>query len=95
MALATVTQQPGDVRDYDIDFDQWFPAGDVIVLATVSAEPAMVEAPSTAISASGRRVKVWVYDGGTDGLTYTLTVKASTGDGRVKEVELLVKIRET
>lgn len=94
MVLAAVTQQPSDVRDYDIDFDQWFPAGDTIVQAVVVASPAMPEAPSTAIAPSGRRVKVWVYDGGTDGLTYTLTLKASTNDGRVKEVELAVTILE-
>lgn len=95
MALATVTQQPGDVRDYDIDFDQWFPSGDQIVFVDVVASPAMVEPPSVAIGPTARRVKVWVYDGGLDGLTYTLTVAARTSDGRVKEVELLVKIRET
>ena len=95
MALATVTQQPGDVKDYDIDFDQWFPTGDQIVSATVASSPVMTEAPSAVIAPSARRVKVWVYDGGTDGLTYTLTLKASTSDGRVKEVELIVKIRET
>lgn len=95
MALATVTQQPGDVKDYDIDFDQWFPVGDVIASASVVSAPLMTEQPSVAIAPSGRRVKVWVYDGGIDGLTYTLTVKASTNDGRVKEVELLVKILET
>lgn len=95
MAIATVTQQPNDVRDYDIDFDEWFPSGDVITTAVVTASPAMPEAPSAAIAPSGRRVKVWVYDGGTDGLTYTLTLRTSTTDGRVKEVELLVQIRET
>ncbi|CAN7345249.1 hypothetical protein LJR074_001972 [Acidovorax sp. LjRoot74] len=95
MALATVTQQPGDVKDYDIDFDQWFPSGDQIVSAVVNASPVMPEAPSAVVSPSARRVKVWVYDGGSDGLTYTLSIKASTTDGRVKEVELIVKIRET
>lgn len=94
MALATVTQQPNDVKDYDIDFDEWFPVGDTITTAVVTASPTMIEAPSTVIAPSGRRVKVWVYDGGVDGLTYTLTLRASTSDGRVKEVELLVKIRE-
>lgn len=95
MALATVTQQPNDVRDYDIDFDPWFPPGDRIVQATVVATPAMSEPPSAAIAPSARRVKVWVYDGSSDGRTYTVTLKAATSDGRVKEVELIVKIRET
>jgi hypothetical protein len=95
MSLATVTQQPGDVRDYDIDFDQWFPTGDVITSAQVVATPVMVEPPTVVIGPTGRRVKVWVYDGGLDGLTYTLSVKAGTNDGRIKEVELTVKIRET
>jgi Fe-S cluster assembly iron-binding protein IscA len=39
-------------------------------------------------------VKVWVYAGGTSGVTYKVTVLATTNDSRVKEAELKVKIKE-
>jgi hypothetical protein len=93
MALVgTATQQPSDIYDYDVDFSSWFPPGDTIIVATVVASPTMPVDPSTAIN--GQTVKVWVYDGGTSGLTYTLTLLAITSDGRQKEVELRVKIKE-
>jgi hypothetical protein len=92
--VGTAKQQPNDVQDYDIDFDEWFPQGDTITDAVVTVVPAMPEAPSAVVSPNGRRVKVWVYDGGTDGVTYKFTLRASTSDGRVKEVEMFVKIRE-
>jgi hypothetical protein len=93
MALVgSATQQPSDVHDYDIDFSPWFPPGDTIISATVTASPTMPVDPSTAVN--GLTVKVWVYDEGTSGITYTITLLAITSDGRQKEVELLVKIKE-
>jgi hypothetical protein len=85
-------QQPHDVRDYDIDFSPWFPEADVIVSASISATPVMPTPPSYAIN--GLFVKVWVYAGGTDGVSYKITVLATTRGGRVKEVEIVVKIKE-
>lgn len=92
--VGTVKQQPNDVQDYDIDFSEWFPADDVITGAFVDVVPAMPMPPSYAISPDGKRVKVWIYAGGTSGATYQVTVRAATNDGRVKEVELKVKIKE-
>ena len=90
--VGSATQQPSDIHDYDVDFSTWFPPGDNIISATVTASPAMPQPPSTAIN--GLTVKVWVYDEGTSGLTYTLTLRAITSDGRQKEVELQIKVRE-
>jgi hypothetical protein len=42
--VGTVKQQPNDVQDYDIDFSDWFPTDDVIVSATVTADPVMPNA---------------------------------------------------
>lgn len=92
--VGTVKQQPNDVQDYDIDFSEWFPADDVITDAFVDVTPAMPVPPSYAISPDGKRVKVWVYAGGVSGTTYQITVRAATNDGRVKEVELRVRIKE-
>ena len=90
--VGTATQQPRDIYDYDVDFSTWFPPGDNIISATVTASPTMPQPPSTAVN--GLTVKVWVYDEGTSGLTYTLTLLAVTADGRQKEVELQIKVRE-
>jgi len=90
--VGTVTQQPADVLDYDIDFAEAFPPGDEIVACHIESVPPMPLPPSYAISA--QRVKVWVYAGGSDGTKYKISVRPTTGDGRVKEAELMVRIKE-
>lgn len=90
MAIASITQQPRDVRDYDIDFGEWFPPDDVVVDANVSVD---VPGLSTHFAIQHPRVKVWI-DGGVDGRTYKVTVVAYTNDGRAKEVELKVRIKD-
>ncbi len=90
--LGTVTQQPADVQDYDIEFSEWFPPGDEIVECLIAVQPPMPLPPSYAFQ--GQRVKVWVYAGGSSGIKYQVTVRPTTGDGRVKEVELMVRIKE-
>lgn len=87
-----VTQQPADVQDYDIEFAEWFPPGDEITGCFISVAPSMPLPPSYAIQ--GQRVKVWIYAGGTAGIKYQVTVRPTTNDGRVKEVELMVRIKE-
>lgn len=84
--------QPADTQDFDIEFDGWFPPGDEIVGVQLKVAPAMPMPPSYAIAA--QRVKVWVYAGGTSGEKYKISVTATTNDGRVKEVELIVPIKE-
>jgi hypothetical protein len=88
--IATVQQQPNDIRDYDIDFSEWFPVGDTIIESTVSVTPAGL---TVGDALAHPRIKVWV-SGGVDGTRYKITVLASTNDGRAKEVELIVKIKE-
>jgi len=90
MIIGSITQQPNEKMDYDIDFSEWMPAGDVITLAAVSVLPAGLTA-SYAIQSPA--VKVWL-DGGTAGVTYKVTVLATTNDGRKKEVELKVKVKD-
>jgi hypothetical protein len=92
--IGTVRKQPSDVQDYDIDFSEWFPSDDVITAVDVSVVPTMDTPPSHAISPDGRVTKVWVYAGGVSGQTYQVTVRATTSDGRVKEVELRVRVKE-
>ncbi len=91
--VGTVKHQPNDVQDYDIDYSEWFPVDDVITEAVIGCTPPMVMLPSYAIGPANV-VKVWVYAGGVDGITHKITVRAITSDGREKEAELRVKIKE-
>lgn len=84
--------QPADTQDYDIEFADWFPPGDEIVAVELKVRPAMPMPPSYAFV--GQRVKVWIYAGGVDGQKYQISVAATTNDGRTKEVELIVPIKE-
>ncbi len=88
--LATITQQPNEKRDYDLDFSEFFPADDVVTAADVSATPAGL---TVGYAIQHPRVKVWI-NGGTSGVTYKVTVLAYTNDGRRKEVELRVKVKD-
>jgi hypothetical protein len=84
--------QPADTQDYDIEFADWFPPGDEIVSVQLKVQPTMPMPPSFAFV--GQRVKVWIYAGGLSGQKYQISVAATTNDGRTKEVELIVPIKE-
>jgi hypothetical protein len=88
--IATIQQQPNDIRDYDINFTEWFPVGDVVVEAAISVTPTGL---TVGYALQHPTVKVWVR-GGVTGTRYKITVLASTNDGRAKEVELMVKIKD-
>ncbi len=99
--LAVIDQQPNDRRDYDIDFSEWFPEGDIVNDAVLSVTPAGLD---VAGAIEHPRVKVWI-SGGTSMVTYKVTVlgKASNLVGstpypsnanRYKEVELKVRIKD-
>lgn len=100
--VAKVRQQPNDVQDYDITYDEWFPVGDLIASVALTCDPVPAVPPSYAIDPTKRVVKVWFYAGGITGTDYKVTVRATTtNDGnpasptlRVKEAELIVKVRE-
>lgn len=86
------TRQPNEVQDYDIDFSEWMPSGDTIASVALSCSPTATIPPSYAVS--GKVVKVWTYQSMVAGTTYKITVSVTTNDGRVKEAELLVKVKE-
>ena len=89
--VGSAQQQPADTLDWDIDFGEFFPPDDVITDAVVTAEPAMTPPPTVAVR--GNVLKVWVYAGSAEG-AYKLTVRATTNDGRIKEVEMKLKLKD-
>jgi hypothetical protein len=88
--VGTITPQPNDKRDYDIDFAEWFPSGDDITSVVTSVSPAGL---TVGYAFNPTVVKLWIT-GGVDGVTYKVTTRANTGAGRQKEAELKVKVKE-
>lgn len=92
MAKITLApKQPHEVQDYDLYFGDRIPAGDTIVSATIACTPEMTPPPSYAIS--GQIVKIWIY-AGVSGVTYKITVLATTQAGRVIETDAISKVKE-
>jgi len=91
MIIGTFSKQPVEVLDYDIDCSEWLVSDDALASATAVADAAGLTVDSVLISSP--RIKVWI-SGGTNGLTYKVTVTITTEDGRVKQVEFRVRVRD-
>lgn len=92
MILETYEQQPADRLDYDIHYDDWLSPGDAVDAKTVVVT---VDKPDLTvfITITGNTVKVWV-EGGTNKTTYKITVTVETDDGRKKQDEFIVKVKD-
>lgn len=102
MILGTYEKQPADSLDYDIDFSAILDAGDT--LASVGSPPvptplSVVVAPvgltigPTFVTEDGKTIKQWI-SGGTNRITYKITLTATTSAGRVKQVEFVVRVKD-
>lgn len=92
MILGNFTKQPVDVVDYDIDYSEWLSEGDTLESASVTVAPA-TNLVIDSVFVNDPRIKIWV-SGGTNGVTYKATVTATTADGRVKQDEFRVKVKD-
>jgi hypothetical protein len=90
MIIGRPIKQPADVQDYDIDFSQWLPIGDSLVSATVSTPTGIT---LDVFYVTSPIVKIWV-SGGVAGNSYKFQIIGTTDFGRVKETELVVKVKE-
>lgn len=91
MILGTFSKQPVEVLDYDIDCSDWLVSDDVLASATAVTDVAGLTVDSVLVSSP--RVKVWL-SGGTNGAAYKVTVTITTDDGRVKQVEFRVRVKD-
>lgn len=91
MILGSYVKQPADVLDYDVDYTDFLNGEDTLSTKTVTVSPTGLTVDSSVIA--GDRVKVWL-SGGTNGITYKVTVTATTTDGRVKQDEFKVKVKD-
>ena len=97
--LGIMPKQPADVLDYDVDFSTWLPQADTVTTANAVVSPAYdaVTNPNglqvTAVQIQSPDVKVWT-SGGVNGITYKVTVSASTAGGRTKEVDFQIRVKD-
>jgi hypothetical protein len=92
MSNQIYTKQPGDTIDIDIDLSSWLPATDTILMATAVADVGIVLGV-TSINIASKTTKQWV-SGGVTGMKYKVTVTNTSTEGRVKEVDFYIKVKE-
>lgn len=92
MSITSKTKQTSENLDYDFEFTNALPSGDNVSTATVTATPAGLTLGTKTIS--GQTVKQWI-SGGTDGVTYKVTVVATSVAGRIRELELELLVSNT
>lgn len=93
--LGKFTKQSSEALDVDVTFGKWlFAAGDDSAASlNVQAEPGITLGTSHLDPDTGT-VKVWV-SGGLDGEQYKITVTLTTTAGRVKQIEVVCKIKDS
>lgn len=90
--LGTQTKQPVERLDYDLDFSSWLIGNDSIVSVKVVIDKPGLISPFQHWTRNV--VKVWL-DAGVDGETYKVIVDTETADGRIKQCEFKVKVKDT
>lgn len=91
MILGTFLKQPAETLDYDINYAEWMVAGDSIGSATATPDGTGLEVVSVFVNP--QLIKLWVR-GGNAGTTYKITITATTDDGRIKQDEIKIKVKE-
>lgn len=90
--MDSFTKQPTERLDYDVDFSDWLPNGDAIISTAVASTPSGLTIYVT--DAATLIPKLWVSDG-VDKNSYAVSVTVETSQGRSKEVNFKIKIKDT
>lgn len=97
MILDRYEKQPGELLDYDIDYTPGtatgLDTGDTLASIVVTADTGITVASSAIITPAYLIAKIWL-SGGTSGVNYKVTCKATTTGGRQREDEIIIKVRE-
>lgn len=89
--LQRYEKQPAEVQDYDIDFSAYLTFhADTAVSHVVIVDPGITLMSSTL---NAGVVKVWL-SGGASKTSYKVTARLTTTGGRVKEAEIVVRVKE-
>lgn len=89
--LGKFSKQPVEVQDYDIDFNEYLTSQSDTASSFVVASDAGVTIVSSSLVAGV--VKVFV-SGGLDGEQYKISATVTTAGGRVKQADILIKVKE-
>ena len=101
MILGTMNKQPADRYDYDIDYSEWLTDKDNVesVAVTVFPDEGLLDpVPADrlnilSVTVIDPFVKLWI-DGGRNGVTYKVTLTMTTADGRIKQDEFKLKVKD-
>lgn len=93
MILGSFVKQPSERLDYDVDYGEWVVPGDNIYHAGVSVATSSDEIAVDRVTVSDPVVKLWIV-GGVNGQSYKVTLTVTTEDGRIKEDELIIVVRD-
>jgi hypothetical protein len=91
MIIGNITKQKAEVVDVDIDYTNWLQKNDAVVKASVVSDITGIGISS--VEVYNTYIRIWVSSGDND-TKYKLTVTATTDQGRVKEDEIIVKVKE-
>lgn len=89
--IPTFVKQPSENKDYDFDFTNALPSGDNVVSAAIQISEAGLTEGTQAIS--GQVVKQW-FSGGTNGTIYKISCIATTGQGRIVELDFNLDVKD-
>jgi hypothetical protein len=89
--METFTKQPTELLDYDIDLSLWLKTGDSVISTSVTSAPVGLSIALTDVATS--IPKVWISDG-VDKVTYIITAIVATNQGRRKEVNFKLKLKD-
>ncbi len=92
MALPIYGKQPAEVIDIDISCGDWLPSTDSIAGAYAVCDAGLTLGLSV-IDNAKKVVKQWL-SGGIDQSKYKVTVTITSTEGRVKEVDFFIKVKE-
>lgn len=96
MILGTYQKQPAETLDYDIEYGDWLPDTDSLSESNepeATATPDTLEIQSVTRDYDNDRVKVWVA-GGDDGEQYKVELTTYTREGRVRQDEFYIIVRD-
>lgn len=98
MILSRFIKQPAEVKDYDVDYNEWLtPSADTLSNTTTSVlcqtDPDDTSLTIDSVQTAASAIKIWV-SGGTDGARYKVTVQVDTLGGRRDESELIFVVKD-
>jgi hypothetical protein len=91
MILGTFQKQPVDRLDYDVTYANWLTEGDNVGSVTTNVTPEGLTVETVYVH--DPIVKIWL-SGGESGTTYKVTLTISTDDGRIRQDEFKVKVKD-